>query len=308
MAHTRSTPPPQTRNKKNNVFPTIPYAYLAEPEYTHAGNIEQVATIFLTNKECPFQCLMCDLWKNTLDVSVKPGDIPAQIDYALERLPAATQIKLYNSGNFFDHKAIPASDYLPIAQRVAGFNRLIVENHPKLCTNEVVWFNDVLTCDFEIAMGLETIHPEVLPKLNKGMSLDDFERATSFLLEYDIDVRAFILLKPPYLNDEEAGIEWALKSIEWAFDKGVQCCSVIPTRAGIPAMDQLASEGVFNPPTIRSMEIVLEEGLKLSKGRVFMDLWDAEQFYDSPTCGTLRQERIAKMNLTQQIPEPISQC
>ena len=294
---------PETRNGKNEVFPRIPYAYLTEPEFSSTGIVEQVATIFLTNKECPFQCLMCDLWKNTLDESAKPGDIPAQIDYALDRLPEATQVKLYNSGNFFDHKAIPPADYLPIAQRMAGFNRLIVENHPhpKLCTNEVVWFKDMLECDFEIAMGLETIHPEVLPKLNKGMTLNDFERATAFLLEYGIDVRAFILLKPPFLNDEEAGVEWALKSIEWAFNIGVQCCSVIPTRPGIPEMDQLEAEGQFSRPTIESMETVLREGLKMNKGRVFMDLWDVEQFYQGDSEGSARKDRIEKMNLSQNL-------
>ena len=292
---------PETRNGKNEVFPRTPYAFLTEPEFSPNGIVEQVATIFLTNKECPFQCLMCDLWKNTLDESVKPGDIPAQIDYALERLPEATQVKLYNSGNFFDHKAIPPADYLPIAQRMAGFNRLIVENHPKLCTNEVVWFKDLLECDFEIAMGLETIHPEVLPKLNKGMTLDDFERATAFLLEYGIDVRAFILLKPPFLNHEEAGVEWALKSIEWAFNSGVQCCSVIPTRPGIPEMDQLEAEGQFSRPTIESMETVLAEGLKMNKGRVFMDLWDVEQFYQGDPRGPARRERIETMNQSQKV-------
>ena len=244
---------------------------------------------------------MCDLWKNTLDEPVQPGDIPAQIDHALARLPTATQIKLYNSGNFFDHKAIPPTDYLPIAQRMAGFNRLIVENHPKLCTNETIWFKDLLECDFEIAMGLETIHPDVLPKLNKGMTLDDFERATSFLVSFGIDVRAFILLKPPFLNDEEAGVEWALKSIEWAFDIGVQCCSVIPTRPGIAEMDQLQAQGLFSRPTIQSMETVLVEGLKMNKGRVFMDLWDVEQFYLGDPEGEERKERMQRMNLEQDV-------
>ena len=37
----------------------------------------------------------------------RQGDIPAQIAYALDQLPPARQIKLYNSGNFFDHQAIP---------------------------------------------------------------------------------------------------------------------------------------------------------------------------------------------------------
>src|SRR5260370_26132042 len=47
-------------------------------------------------------------------------------------IPKPTQIKLYNSGSFFDRRAIPPADYPAIAQRVRRFERLIVECHPAL--------------------------------------------------------------------------------------------------------------------------------------------------------------------------------
>ena len=120
------------RGPKNPVDPRRPYAFLVEQEHSAAGTLEDVATIFLTNKECPFSCVYCDLWKNTTDRSVQPGDIPAQIDYALSRLPPATTIKLYNSGNFFDPQAILPQDHDAIISRVRHFDRVIVENHPHL--------------------------------------------------------------------------------------------------------------------------------------------------------------------------------
>ena len=61
-------------------------------------------------------------------------------------------------------------------------------------------------------MGLETAHPEVLRRLNKGMTLDDFSRAADFLRRNGIGVRAFLLLRPPYL-DEAEGVEWAKRSL-----------------------------------------------------------------------------------------------
>jgi archaeosine synthase beta-subunit len=94
----------------------LPYAYLVEDERTAAGEIVPTATIFLTNRECPWRCLMCDLWRNTITETVPAGAIPQQIDYALERLPAARQIKLYNSGSFFDPRAIPPA----ITKRLRG--------------------------------------------------------------------------------------------------------------------------------------------------------------------------------------------
>ena len=131
-----------------------------------------VATVFLTNRECPWHCLMCDLWKNTTDETVPAGSITEQIDYALARLEPARYIKLYNSGNFFDAHAIRPQERLKIAKRIRGFDRVTVENHPKLCSEACVRFRNVCGCPLEVAMGLETVHPDVLPRLNKGMTLD----------------------------------------------------------------------------------------------------------------------------------------
>lgn len=296
------------RPAKNRVDPLAPYAFLIEPERSAAGVVEDVATIFLTNRECPFQCLMCDLWKNTTDDRVPVGAIPAQIDYALARLPPAQSIKLYNSGNFFDKQAIPPEDYGQIAQRVRQFNKVIVENHPRLCGPPCVEFRDLIGTRLEVALGLETIHPQVLPALNKQMTLDDIARATEFLLAHDIAVRAFILLRPPFLTEAE-GVEWAIRSIEYAFALGVQCVSVIPTRGGNGIMESLAAQGEFEPPRIASLEQVLEAGLAMNRGRVFVDLWDVERFFDCQACGPARAARLREMNLSQaELPPVVCDC
>ena len=78
-----------------------PYEFLHENERAHNGEIVPTNTIFLTNRECPWKCLMCDLWRNTLQETVPNGAIAAQIEWALQQLPPARQIKLYNSGSFF---------------------------------------------------------------------------------------------------------------------------------------------------------------------------------------------------------------
>ncbi|MBS1504843.1 MAG: radical SAM protein, partial [Bacteroidetes bacterium] len=182
---------------KNRVDPDVPYHFLHETEPAANGRLQRVNTIFLTGKECAFKCLMCDLWKNTLDGPTPKGAILKQLDYALSRLPEADVIKLYNSSNFFDPKAVPPEDYAGIVERVKPYQRVIVENHPKLCNEACVDFAGQLDGKLEIAMGLETIHPDVLPLLNKQMTASDFARAASFLVSHDIDVRAFILLNPP---------------------------------------------------------------------------------------------------------------
>src|SRR5262245_40272117 len=49
------------RGAKNPVNPEVPYSYFVESEPDPTGAIADVATLFLSNRECPFCCLFCDL-------------------------------------------------------------------------------------------------------------------------------------------------------------------------------------------------------------------------------------------------------
>jgi radical SAM enzyme (TIGR01210 family) len=296
----------EARPDRNAMRTDRPAAFFVEAERTHTGEIEDVATVFLTNRECPFHCLMCDLWKNTTRDVLPPGAILQQIDYALERLPSTRHIKLYNSGNFFDAQAIPVEDYQSIIARVRHFKTVIVENHPKLCTERTLDFHDRLGTEFEIAMGLETVHPEVLPRLNKNMTLEDFSTAASLLHQHGIHLRTFILVKPPFLSEDE-GVHWAERSLKFAFANHVRCCALVPTRSGNGIMEQLAATGHFAPPTIRSIERVQSASLPEPRGRIFVDLWDIEKFADCPRCRDGRIERMRRMNHEQQRP-PLVDC
>lgn len=314
-----SSPPPVTdrqivaaRGPKSAVDPRRPYAFLVEEERSAAGAVEPVATLFLTNRECPLRCIYCDLWQNTTDERVAVGEIPAQIDFALEKLPPAPCIKLYNSGNFFDPQAIPREDYPAIAQRVSRFRTVVVENHPIFCDGRCASFRQSLEGELEVAIGLETADPAILPRLNKRMTLDDFSWAVEFLLENGIHVRAFVLLKPPFCTSDEAAVEWAVRSVELALTRGARCCSIIPVRGGSGIMQHLQRDGMFQPPTLSSLERALAACLELpavasGAARVFADLWDIERLASCRRCVMPRIERLRQMNLSQQ-PRPNIAC
>jgi hypothetical protein len=346
-----------------------------------------VATIFLTSRECPWRCLMCDLWKNTLTETVPIGAIPAQIDYALaqcdagvppavkfladqERIgrcdtveqcskspgrrdacPALRQIKLYNSGSFFDPRAIPPEDHVAIARRVRAFERVIVECHPALVGESARAFRDLLNgsaanevrqpvCQptpgpsqegnstgtlaishassaessqavshatkLEVAMGLETAHPQVLEKLNKRMTLEQFRRAAEFLRGNDIALRVFVLVKPPFLDEAEA-LHWAKRSLDFALDCGATVVSLIPTRLGNGALDALAERGEISPPKLATLEAAQDYGIGLKRARVFADLWDLINFSSCAECFERRRARLHEINL-RQITQPREAC
>lgn len=293
------------RGKKNTVDSRRPYGWLVEKERAFSGKIENTAIIFLTNHECSFRCLMCDLWKNTTEKPVAVGDISDQIEWALAQMPEAKHLKLYNSGSFFDERAIPEEDYKRIASLVNNFETVIVESHPNLINEKCLRFRDMLKPELEVAIGLETVHPEVLVKLNKQMTMADFRNSVSYLTKNGIRSRAFILLKPPFMSESE-GLHWAKRSIDFAFDVGVECCTVIPVRAGNGAMDLLMKNGDFSEPDIHSLEKVLEYGIELNAGRVFADIWDLSQFSSCKKCITKRISRLTVMNLSQSIANEVT--
>ena len=157
---------------------------------------------------------------------------------------------------------------------------------------------DLLSGSLEVALGLETIHPEVLPRLHKKFELAHFTLAAEFLRKENIAVRAFILVKPPFLTEAE-GLEWAVKSAEFAFSRGASVVSLIPTRGGNGALERLQETHDFTPPKLVTLERAQERALNLRGGRVFADLWDLQQFSRCPTCFEQRRQRLNAINLSQ---------
>lgn len=293
------------RGARQQVDPSKPLGFMVEEERSASGEIVPVATILLASRECPWKCLMCDLWKRTLVESPAPGVIPAQIALALAQLPPARQIKLYNNGNFFDPMAVPIEDYSAIAGCLHSFERVIVECHPSLLGETAVRFRDLLSGTLEVAVGLETSHPQVLERLNKHMTAELFSRAALYLHEHRISLRTLVLVKPPFLDEREA-LLWARRSVEFAFDCGSEVVCLIPTRAGNGALEELARDHLYEPPRLATLEAALDDAIRRGQGRVLADLHDLEQFCHCDACFDARKERLEQMNLQQTNLPPVA--
>ena len=139
--------------QRNPLDPSRPTHFFVEEERSASGEVVPVATILLTNRECPWRCLMCDLWRNTLTETVPAGAIPTQIDYALERLPQRVRSSSTTAAAFSIRAPFPSEDYPAIAQSVSGFDRVIVECHPALVGEDCFRFSDSSDGTLEVAMG-----------------------------------------------------------------------------------------------------------------------------------------------------------
>ena len=289
---------------------------LAEEERADDGTVRPAATIFLTGRECPWRCVMCDLWRYTIEEDTPAGAIPHQIGLAIGELRASAEpfpslVKLYNAGSFFDPRAVPCADYDAVAARLIPFDRVVVESHPALVGDRVDRFSESLArqrgfaASLEVAMGLETAHPVALERLHKRVTPDQFARAADRLLAGGISLRVFLLAGPPFVPDDEQD-EWFLRSMDFAFDCGASVVSLIPTRAGNGALEALAEQGMFRKPRLKDVERLFDAALPRARGRVFVDLWDIDGLAECDSCVKARRDRLQRMNLRQQLLTPVA--
>jgi radical SAM enzyme (TIGR01210 family) len=286
---------------------------LVEDERAVDGTTARVATIFLTGRECPWRCVMCDLWQHTILDDTPRGALLKQLDDALAALGAQDSrpghVKLYNASNFFDPRAVPEHDYDGIAARLLSFRHVIVESHPALIGERLVRFSAALARaaggadapSLEVAMGLETANPDALRALNKGFTLEQFARAADRLRREGASLRAFLLVGVPFIDPSEQ-LEWTARSVSFAFDCGASVVSLIPTRPGNGTLEALGAVA----PTIADLETAFERALTGAAGRVFADLWDLDRFAGCRSCSGLRESRIRRMNLEQRVHPSIS--
>ncbi|MDA1080906.1 MAG: radical SAM protein [Gemmatimonadetes bacterium] len=288
------------RPQRNVVTSDRAYNAFVEGEVDEHGVLRNVATLLLSNRECPYRCLMCDLWKNTLEQSVPSGAIRAQIDAMLAIAPAAPVIKLYNAGSFFDTKAIPPGDFEAIAERLSSFERVIVECHPALVGPSVQRFAGLLAGKLEVAMGLEVADDRILDLLNKRMTLAMYADATTRLAAMGVEHRAFVLVQPPFVPPHDA-VRSAVATTEYAFTHGATAVSLIPVRSGNGALDALTATGDFAEPSLAAFEDAHDAALVLGAGRVLADWWDLKRFSSCDACFEDRDARIRRVNFTQRV-------
>jgi radical SAM enzyme (TIGR01210 family) len=280
--------------------PVDPYAALGaliEDERRPGGTIERALTVFLAGAECPFTCSFCDLWRYTIDGPTPAGALTKQVMSVLETLtgPVPGRLKLYNASNFFDRRAVPLEDLAAIAGIAAPFAAVTVESHANTIGPATLAFARAIPGRLEVAMGLETIHPVAMTQLNKRLDLGRFDRAARLLSENDIDLRVFVLLGAPYVPAGES-VDWTVRAVEYAVERGAAVVSIIPVRAGNGEMERLEALGHFTSPTLTQLEDALDRCVHFAPAVVTADLWDVEQLASCQQCGARRIERLHRLN------------
>jgi archaeosine synthase beta-subunit len=295
------------RPPKAHFDPYAAHGTLLEEERRPDGKVERALTAFLTGAECPFTCSFCDLWRFTIDGPTPPGALTRQLRTVIEGLDGSLpdRLKLYNASNFFDQRAVPPDDIEGIATLAAPFAAVTVESHANMIGPKTLSFARKISARLEVAIGLETIHPEALAQINKRLDLSRFDWAARFLIENGIDLRVFVLLGTPYVPVDES-VEWTVRTVEYAVERGASVVAIIPVRGGNGELERLQAVGHYTPPTLSQLEEALVRCSRFARAVVTADLWDVARLTACEHCGPERITRMQRFNITGRIESHIA--
>jgi len=216
-------------------------------------DIVNCLTVILRSRGCRWRkCLMCG-YKRDTSPNVTLDDLKNQLEYALSAYRNFEIVKIFTSGSFFDPEEIPDEFRRFVYEKLSGrIRKLIVESRPEFISENVASELSSLDFQVEVGIGLETADDFIRTHcVNKGFKFDDFRRVAKILQEYGIRVRAYLLLKPPFLSEGEA-IRDVRRSIE-AVRGLADIVSVNPTNVQAGTyVEKLWRLGLYRPPWLWS--------------------------------------------------------
>jgi radical SAM enzyme (TIGR01210 family) len=173
------------------------------------GKIVDAGVVILRTSGCAHSieggCTMCGYNIESRD-SITSEDLVAQFDTASADMDDISFLKLYTSGSFLDEHEIPAD----VRNRVLAWCRdrdlrLLFESRAEFVTDDMMDAVTAIHEDLEIAIGLESSNDRVLRyAINKNMTVADYDRAADSIKRAGAKLRAYVLLKPPFLTEAEA--------------------------------------------------------------------------------------------------------
>lgn len=222
-------------------------------------------------------CTMCSY---LLDGTEKPPtdeQITTQFNQAMTRLADASgplAVKIYTSGSFLDPSEVSLDARSRIVQMISEDNRIaevVIESRPEYVTNEVM---DELRRSLgdrtiEIGIGLESSNDAIRQMcVNKGFDISDFKNAIEITRDHQIGVRAYVLLKPPFLSEQNA-LQDTIRTISDCTLMGVSTVSVNPVNVQKHTLvEELWSKGEYRPPWLWSLLEVLKKGRSILDSRI----------------------------------------
>ncbi|MFB6114433.1 MAG: archaeosine biosynthesis radical SAM protein RaSEA [Halodesulfurarchaeum sp.] len=254
-------------NREETYDPTEPTRVWLDEDLTPAGRYRSL-TIILNTGGCRWAraggCTMCGYVAESVeDGTVSHPALMNQVEEALDYERRNTEeragmVKLYTSGSVLDEREIGPETREAIAERFADRDRIVVESLPNFVTEDRISDFTDAGLAVDVAIGLETANDRVRrDAVNKYFDFEDFVDAAETAGAAGAGVKAYLLLKPPFLAEREA-IEDMVRSIE-RVGPYAHTVSMNPTNVQrYTLVDDLHFEEGYRPPWLWSVVEVLQ--------------------------------------------------
>jgi radical SAM enzyme (TIGR01210 family) len=263
--------------------PTEPTRVWLDEDNT-PGGVYRSLTIILNTGGCRWAraggCTMCGYVAESVeDGSVSHEDLMTQIEVCLDHEAEnagevdssvdplhtgsddrAGLIKIYTSGSFLDEREIPAETRRAIADTFADRERIVVESLPDFVDREKIADFTERGLETDVAVGLETATDRVRRDcVNKYFDFAEFEHAAAEAREVGAGVKAYLLMKPPFLSESEAIADMERSIERCAGVEGCHTVSMNPCNVQRHTMvEDLYHGDGYRPPWLWSVAEVLE--------------------------------------------------
>ena len=224
---------------------------------------EKTSVVIFRTRGCSWydftSCSMCGYF-NDVNTNVNSDDLKSQIDRAYDFMESTSILKVFTSGSFLDRREIPREVFEYFFKKIGDkVDKLLIESRTEYVTEETLREIKNFGIDTRIAIGVESSNDDVIRKsVNKGSSFAKFKKAASTVSNLGLELRSYLLLKPPFMSEEEAVFD-AIKS--------VKDCAPYSTDISINPMniqrntlvEKLWKNGEYRPPWLFSIAKVLLE-------------------------------------------------
>ncbi|PTD93610.1 TIGR01210 family radical SAM protein [archaeon SCG-AAA382B04] len=229
-------------------------------------------TIILRTKGCRWAkkggCSMCGYFHDATP-SVDQKNIINQFNEVLNNYEFEDEfyVKIFTSGSFLDNKEISKKTRNKIIHKLnqrQNFRGLSIETRPEFVERKKLSNIREKINELIIGIGLESASDEIREEcINKGFSFDEYKSSLLTSLENDVEVKTYLLLKPPFLSEKDS-IKDSIKSAKKASKLGSSKISINPCNIQRGTIvEELYEQNEYSPPWLWSLIRVLRQTTKL---------------------------------------------
>lgn len=271
----------------------------------YEGEVLGSLTIIFKSGGCSYRrCLMCG-YRFDGSFGASPEELltslRGQLSWVLDTfdLTQIGMVKIFTSGSFLDPVEVPPAFREDVARAFAG-KVVIVETRPEYVDGDAVEAmvagldTGAIDTPFHVAMGLETTDDAIREKsIRKGFSFADYIAAWQRASAAGAGVKAYLLLKPLFLTEQEA-----IDDMKQSIKEVAPYCGMISMNACTvqkrTELERFWRDGAYRPPYLWSILEVLgnvDPGVP-----VFCDPVGGGYIRGPHNCGAHDREIVAGIN------------